>query len=101
MDLQRSYTSSMSETPRLIPKILFSCNAPEAGAKIPLPEAVPQEWMKGELDPPFYNGHKPKQHPAVVDDKVVEGVLGAVQPNLYVGCNPVLSPKSSYGMFAF
>ena len=68
---------------------------------MPLPETVPKEWMKGEPDPPFYNGHKPEWHLAVIDDKVVGGVLGVDQPNFYVGWNPILSPKSSYGMFAF
>ena len=52
-----------------------------AGAQVPLPETVLEEWVKGEPDPRFHDSDEPKRHPAIVED---EAIVRAIRSNLYV-----------------
>ena len=65
-----------------------------AGAQVPLPETVPEEWVKGEPDPRFHDSDKPKRHLAIVKD---EAIVRAIRSNLYVGRDMVQVPKDCYG----
>ena len=65
-----------------------------AGAQVPLPKTVLEEWVKGEPDPHFHDSDELKRHPAIAED---EAIVRAIRSNLYVGEDMVHVSKNCYG----